>query len=118
MQRMGELRAYLRRPYYLWLLADVQRAAGRNDAALAALTEALAVANANGEHWWTAEIHRLTGELTATLRTPTPISSMRSRRHALKPATHSRCGPGSASFDDIPSVATSLPRSLPRPESE
>ena len=61
---MTELRAFLRRPYYLWLLADVHRAAGRNDAALAALTEALAVANANGEHWWTAEIHRLTGELT------------------------------------------------------
>ena len=52
-QRMTELRAFLRRPYYLWLLADVHRAAGRNDAALAALAEALAVANANGEHWWT-----------------------------------------------------------------
>ena len=26
----------------------------------------MAVANSNGEHWWTAEIHRLTGELTTT----------------------------------------------------
>jgi DNA-binding SARP family transcriptional activator len=65
MGRMLELRAFLRRPYYLWLLADVHRSAGRRDAALATLAEALAVANANGEHWWTAEIHRLTGELTA-----------------------------------------------------
>jgi DNA-binding SARP family transcriptional activator/predicted ATPase len=63
--RMAELRAFLRRPYYLWLLADVHRAAGRRNAALDALAEALAIANANGEHWWTAEIHRLTGELTA-----------------------------------------------------
>jgi predicted ATPase len=53
----------LRRPYYLWLLADVHRAAGRRDAAIAVLHEALAVAEANGEHWWTAEIHRAAGEL-------------------------------------------------------
>ena len=62
--RMDELRSFLRRPYYLWLLADVHRAAGRRDVALATLGEALAVADRNGEHWWTAEIHRLTGELT------------------------------------------------------
>jgi tetratricopeptide (TPR) repeat protein len=64
--RMTGLRAFLRRPYYLSLLADVHRAAGRRDAALATLADALAVANANGEHCWTAEIHRLTGELTAS----------------------------------------------------
>jgi DNA-binding SARP family transcriptional activator/predicted ATPase len=63
-RRMNHLRSFLRRPYYLWLLADVHRAAGRRDTALAVLAEALAVATANGEHWWTAEIHRLTGELT------------------------------------------------------
>jgi tetratricopeptide (TPR) repeat protein len=63
---MNELKAFLRRPYYLGLLADVHRAAGRRDAALAALSEALAVANSNGEHWWTPEIHRLAGELAPT----------------------------------------------------
>jgi tetratricopeptide (TPR) repeat protein len=61
--KLTTLRAMLRRPYYLWLLADVQRAAGRRDDAIAALREALAVAEANGEHWWTAEIHRAAGEL-------------------------------------------------------
>ena len=64
MDRMAQIRATLRRPYYLWLLADVHRAAGRTETALATLADALAVANANGEHWWTPEIHRLTGELT------------------------------------------------------
>jgi hypothetical protein len=63
--RMDDIRALLRRPYYLWLLADVHRAARRNDAALATLAGALQLANANGEHWWTPEIHRLTGELAA-----------------------------------------------------
>jgi DNA-binding SARP family transcriptional activator len=65
LDRMAQLRSFLRRPYYLWLLADAHRAAGRRDAALATLAEALAVADANGEHWWTPEIYRLTGELTA-----------------------------------------------------
>ena len=64
MSRMDDIRALLRRPYYLWLLADVHGAAGRREAALATLAEALTVANTNGEHWWTSEIHRLTGELT------------------------------------------------------
>jgi predicted ATPase len=66
MARMAELRSFLRRPYYLWLLADVHRAAGRRDKAHATLAEALAVATANGELWWDAEIHRLTGELATT----------------------------------------------------
>ena len=78
---MTELRAFLRRPYYLWLLADVHRAAGRHDAALATLSEALAVASSNGEHCWTAEIHRLTGELT-----PTPPDADVHLEHALATA--------------------------------
>jgi DNA-binding SARP family transcriptional activator/tetratricopeptide (TPR) repeat protein len=61
--KLTTLRAMFRRPYYLWLLADVHRAAGRRDAAIAALDEGLAVAEANGEHWWTPEIHRAAGEL-------------------------------------------------------
>ena len=72
MGRMVELRSFLRRPYYLWLLADVQRAAGRADSALATLAEALAVADANGEQWWTAEIHRLTGEITPNAEAARP----------------------------------------------
>ena len=61
--KLTTLRAMLRRPYYLWLLADVHRATGRPAAAIAALGEALAVAESNDEHWWTAEIHRARGEL-------------------------------------------------------
>jgi tetratricopeptide (TPR) repeat protein len=73
--KLTTLRAMLRRPYYLWLLADVHRAAGRRDAAIAALREALAVAEANGEHWWTAEIHRMAGELLE----PAPEAGIRLR---------------------------------------
>jgi len=61
--KLTTLRAMLRRPFYLWLLADVHRAAGRPAAAIAALDEALAVAESNAEHWWTPEIHRVAGEL-------------------------------------------------------
>ena len=61
--RMTTLRAMIRRPYYLWLLADVHRAAGRRDAAVAALDRALSIAEVNAEHWWTPEIHRAAGEL-------------------------------------------------------
>jgi DNA-binding SARP family transcriptional activator len=61
--RLSRLRALLRRPYYLWLLADVHRAAGRRSQALATLDQALEAAEVNGEHWWTAEIHRAAGEV-------------------------------------------------------
>jgi tetratricopeptide (TPR) repeat protein len=86
-EKLTTLRAMFRRPYYLWLLADVHRAAGRRDAAIAALREALAVARASGEHWWTAEIHRAAGELLE----PAPEAGIRLRlayQTAVDQASH------------------------------
>ena len=52
------------RPYYLALLADVYRAAGKPAEALQRLKEAEAAVQANDERWWEAELYRLKGELT------------------------------------------------------
>jgi predicted ATPase/class 3 adenylate cyclase len=53
----------VRRSYYLALLADVCRRAGRHDAAQSAIAEALAFAEESGERWWEADLYRLNGEL-------------------------------------------------------
>ena len=45
--------------YFLMLLADAWLRLGRPDEALAAIKEGLARAEANGEHFCTAELHRL-----------------------------------------------------------
>jgi predicted ATPase len=50
-------------PWFLSLLADAHRRAGRTAAALVRLVEALEAANASQERWFEAEIHRLRGEL-------------------------------------------------------
>jgi predicted ATPase len=52
-------------PYYLSLVAEVCGQDGRTVEGLAALDEALTLATKMGEHFWTAEIHRLRGELLA-----------------------------------------------------
>ncbi len=52
------------RPYYLALLADVYRAAGKPAEALQRLEEAEAAVQANDERWWEAELYRFKGELT------------------------------------------------------
>jgi adenylate cyclase len=49
-------------PLYLASLADLERGAGNTREALELLGEAQAVGAATGEHWMSAEIHRLTGE--------------------------------------------------------
>jgi predicted ATPase len=50
-------------PFFLTLLADAYRRAGRTAASLARLAEALEAANAYQEQWFEAERHRLRGEL-------------------------------------------------------
>jgi predicted ATPase len=50
-------------PFFLTLLADACRRAGRTAAALARLAEALEATNVHQERWFEAEIHRLRGEL-------------------------------------------------------
>ena len=53
--------AKLYRPFCLALFAEALEGAGEHDSALAALSEALALAQETGERWWEAEIHRLNG---------------------------------------------------------
>jgi predicted ATPase len=55
--------ARLRLPYFLALLAQVCGQAGHTDDGLTIIDEALAAAEAQNEHWWDAELHRLRGEL-------------------------------------------------------
>jgi len=51
-------------PWNLAALAASHRRAGEPEVALALLAEALALAEATGERWWQAELHRLAGECT------------------------------------------------------
>jgi predicted ATPase len=51
------------RPYYLALLAEAYGRGGQRAEGLRLLTEAPAVADNSGEHWWAAELYRLRGEL-------------------------------------------------------
>jgi len=48
--------------FFLALLAEASLQTGQVDAALGAVTEALAGVRATGEHWWEAELVRLQGE--------------------------------------------------------
>jgi tetratricopeptide (TPR) repeat protein len=50
-------------PFHLALLAEARGAEGRNEEALSDLAEALTVADAAGEHVYSAELHRLRGTL-------------------------------------------------------
>lgn len=50
-------------PFYLALLAEVYLRAGDLMQALESVDEGLRVATARGEHWYTADLHRLRGDL-------------------------------------------------------
>jgi len=63
LEALVAIRGRARRPYFLSLLADVHLAAGRADAARAALDAALAEAAGRGEEWWTPELLRRRSEL-------------------------------------------------------
>jgi adenylate cyclase len=49
-------------PYYLALLADSYRTTGQIEEALCALTQAVALVDKSGGHWYEADLHRLQGE--------------------------------------------------------
>jgi class 3 adenylate cyclase/predicted ATPase len=51
------------RPFFLGVLAETYGKAGRPDEGLAAVAEALALAQTHGERWWEAELLRLRGRL-------------------------------------------------------
>ena len=50
-------------PYFLTLLAEGYSTPEQVDEGLDALQEGLEVMDRTGEHWWQAEVHRLTGAL-------------------------------------------------------
>jgi DNA-binding winged helix-turn-helix (wHTH) protein/predicted ATPase len=52
-------------PYLLGLLADAQIKAGNQSEAITAVEDAIATAESTGEHFYSAELHRLHGELLA-----------------------------------------------------
>jgi class 3 adenylate cyclase/predicted ATPase len=70
-------------PLCLTLLAEALALAGKIEEALAALDDALATAAVSGERGWSAEIHRLRGELTGRLPHPDPAKAEDSFRTAL-----------------------------------
>jgi predicted ATPase len=73
----------LHTPFYLALLAEALALAGKIEEGLAALDDALATAAVSGEKGWSAEIHRLRGELTARLPYPDQAQAEDSFRTAL-----------------------------------
>jgi predicted ATPase len=76
------------RPYYLLLLAEAYGIAGRPEAGLATLAEALAVLHKTGEHIYKAEIHRLKGELLLTQSQDNQADAEACFQHALDVARH------------------------------
>ena len=70
-------------PLFLALLAEALALARKIEEGLAALDDALATAAASGETSWSAEIHRLRGELTGRLPHPDPAKAEDSFRTAL-----------------------------------
>jgi len=70
-------------PLFLALLAEALALSGKIEEGLAALDDALAQAVVSGETSWSAEIHRLRGELTGRLPYPDPAKAEESFRTAL-----------------------------------
>ena len=54
---------WVAQPLHLALLAELHAQAGEIERGLAVLSEGIAVADAHGEHWYTAELHHTHGRL-------------------------------------------------------
>jgi len=62
--RYREIGAATAVPGFLGLVAEMHDKLGRHAEARSAITEAMNVAQKSGQHYWEAELHRLTGVLT------------------------------------------------------
>jgi predicted ATPase len=60
----------LAQPYYLALLAEAYGQAGKPEAGLTVLVEALMLVSETEERWWEAEVYRLKGTLLLQLPSP------------------------------------------------
>ena len=72
--------------YYNYLLADAQRDAGQTTQALQTVDTGLQSAADSNEHWWTAELQRLRGDLLLTLYPRHPERAEHAYREALAAA--------------------------------
>ena len=90
--------------FFLPLLAEALALAGKIEEGLAALDDALVTAAISGERGWSAEIHRLCGELTGRLPHPDPAKAEVSFRTAIAIA----CEQGTRGYELR--AATSLAR--------
>jgi predicted ATPase len=79
-------------PTFLSLLAEAHALVGQPDAGLAALAEALALADTSGECWWSAELHRLRGELLVQRAGADMHHAEQSFRRALEIARRQQAG--------------------------
>jgi predicted ATPase len=79
-QRLGQ---QLYRPYQLLLLAEAYGRAGRPEAGLTCLAEAVTRVEATEERWWEAEAYRLQGELLLRLPLPDIPQATACLHHAL-----------------------------------
>ena len=91
--------AALGTPTFLAILADVCGKYGRADEGLAALGEALALAEQTGLHCWDAELHRLKGTLLLRLADSSARSRDREAEACYLEAIEIGRGQGATSFE-------------------
>lgn len=84
--RLDLLRAQARRPYFMSLLADTHRAAGRPERAAALLDDAIAMALARSDVWWLPSLYFQ----KSRLEPPGRREATRSRGLSLAQSQHSR----------------------------
>ena len=84
--RLDLRRAQARRPYYMSLLADTHRAAGRPERAAALLDDAIAMALARSDVWWLPSLYFQ----KSRLEPPGRREATRSRGLSLAQLQHSR----------------------------
>ena len=90
----------------LWAYADVLRCVGQLDEAEERTKNALALADAKEQHFWTAELHRTLGEIGLARREPDTAEAARRFERALEVARSQH-----ARFYEL-RAATSLARLL------